>query len=87
MALGITDNNLCQQASRKNIIGAKIKEALRKRNSVRDIGLMTGASFSEAIKEPATKTVARKTKRCDLAISLRTSILQYFVLLCICYIN
>jgi hypothetical protein len=47
----------------KKMIGAKNKEAIKKRKSVKDIESITPESLEDTIKEPATKKVANKTNK------------------------
>ena len=52
----------------KSTIGAKHNEAKKNLNKVSEIESITPESLEEAIKEPATKKVARSTKKWALSV-------------------
>lgn len=63
MALGITKRIFSLNFLFKSTIGAKHNEAKKNLNKVSEIESITPESLEEAIKEPATKKVARSTKK------------------------
>lgn len=63
MAFGIVERIFSLNFLFKNTKGAKNKEAKKNLNNVSEIESITPESLADAIKEPATKKVARSTKK------------------------
>ena len=63
MARGIVEIIFSLSFLFKRTTGAKNKEAKKNLNKVSEIESITPESLEEAIKEPATKKVARSTKK------------------------
>ena len=61
----------------KRTTGAKNKEAKKNLNKVSEIESITPESLEEAIKEPATKKVAKSTKKWALSVWVKKILLKY----------